>query len=275
MTRKALKGGRSVLEMIIPHCGRFFGNSGKAGENAANAASRDLTASMKVRRHKHSIHSFLYIRPKLSMEEIFIKLSLAVLFGGIIGFEREYSSKAAGFRTITMITLGATVFTILSFRIGTEQNHDHIAANIITGIGFIGAGVIFKEGLNVSGLTTASTIWVSAAMGMAIGIGEYVMASFTVLLSIIVLSLFERVQDVIESFHQVRTYRINYVNDYAGPKLKVEEQMKSLGVSFKIRKAIQTGEAVSFFYNVSGRQEKLNRLSEYLLGTIEVKSFEE
>jgi putative Mg2+ transporter-C (MgtC) family protein len=209
------------------------------------------------------------------MPEIFIKLSLAVLFGAIIGFEREYSSKAAGFRTITMISLGSCLFTMLSLKIGSLQSHDHIAANIITGIGFIGAGVIFKDGFNVSGLTTASTIWVSAAMGMALGIGEYVIAGFTLGLSIVVLAMFEKVQDMIEQFHQVRTYRINFVNDYAGPKQKVEEQMNELGVGFKIKKVMQTGEAVSFFYNVSGRQQQLDRFSELLLGMIEVKSFEE
>src|SRR5258706_14272096 len=146
---------------------------------------------------------------QIMFPEVVIQLSLAVLFGAIIGFEREYRSKAAGFRTITMITLGSTLFTILSFKLGNEASHDRIASNIITGIGFIGAGVVFKDGLTVSGLTTASAIWVSAAMGMAIGIGEYITAACALALAIVVLALFEKVQDLIESFHQVRMYRIN------------------------------------------------------------------
>src|ERR1700760_4848757 len=96
--------------------------------------------------------------------ELIIRLFLSLLFGAVIGFEREYRSKAAGFRTITMITVGSTLFTINSYMLGAPGNPDRIASNIITGIGFIGAGVIFKDGFSVSGLTTASTIWASAAI---------------------------------------------------------------------------------------------------------------
>ena len=107
------------------------------------------------------------------------KILVAILCGGILGFEREYQNKSAGFRTIILITLGATIFTIISQRIGGSD--DRIAANIITGIGFIGAGVIFKGSLDVKGLTTAAVIWIAAAIGMSIGIGEYLLA---VLLSV-------------------------------------------------------------------------------------------
>ncbi|HSH66426.1 MAG TPA: MgtC/SapB family protein [Bacteroidia bacterium] len=99
------------------------------------------------------------------MEET-IQLLIAILIGGIIGIEREYSNKSAGFRTMILICVGATLFTILSEKISTT-NDDRIAANIITGIGFIGAGVVFKEGFTVTGLTTAASIWVTAALGSA------------------------------------------------------------------------------------------------------------
>ena len=91
------------------------------------------------------------------------KLSVSLLLGSLLGLEREYQNKAAGFRTIALICMGSTVFTLISMRISIS-NPDRIAANIITGIGFIGAGVIFKNGANVYGLTTAATIWVSAEM---------------------------------------------------------------------------------------------------------------
>jgi len=209
------------------------------------------------------------------MPEVFIQLSLAVLFGAIIGFEREYSSKAAGFRTITMVTLGATLFTILSVQIGAETSPDRIASNIIVGIGFIGAGVVFKDGFNISGLTTASTIWVSAAIGMAIGIGEYVTAIAALILSIIVLALFEKVQDFIESIHQVRNYRINLNKEYTPAKAMIEEQLEALEVKVRIKKILQTEEGVSFFYTISGNQTKLNQFSEFLIDMREVRSFEE
>jgi putative Mg2+ transporter-C (MgtC) family protein len=207
--------------------------------------------------------------------EIVIQLSLSVLFGAIIGFEREYRSKAAGFRTITMITLGSTLFTVLSYKLGSDGSHDRIAANIITGIGFIGAGVIFKDGFSVSGLTTASTIWVSAAIGMAIGVSEYVIAVSTLVFAIVVLAFFEKVQDLIESFHQVRTYRINFENEYKTAKQNVEEKLFQLRIDFKIKKTLQTTEGVSFFYNLSGNQKQLDDFSEFLINLPSVTSFDE
>ena len=107
------------------------------------------------------------------LPEVALKLLTAVLVGGLIGIEREYSSKAAGFRSITLICIGSTLFTILSQHLGSNGNADRIAANIITGIGFIGAGVVFKDGFSVTGITTASSIWATAALGMAIGSGDY------------------------------------------------------------------------------------------------------
>src|ERR1700748_177102 len=101
--------------------------------------------------------------------DIIIKLVLAIVIGGAIGAEREYRSKSAGFRTLTLICLGATLFTILSQYIGGAGNPDRIASNIATGIGFVGAGVIFKGDSahsKVNGITTAAMIWVVAALGM-------------------------------------------------------------------------------------------------------------
>ena len=206
--------------------------------------------------------------------ELFIKLSVAVLFGAIIGFEREYRSKAAGFRTITLITLGSTLFTIISCKLGTNLSPDRIASNIITGIGFIGAGVVFKDGFAISGLTTAATIWVSAAIGMALGIGEYLIAGCTLLLAIIVLALFEKVQDLIDDFHQVRMYRINFGFDYAETKRSVEKELNDLKISFRIKKIFRTEEEITFLYETSGSQKILERFSQFLITFREVKSFD-
>lgn len=100
--------------------------------------------------------------------EDMVAMLVSIVCGGIIGFEREYRSNSAGFRTIILISLGSTIFTIVS-RHGAGTD-DRISANIITGIGFIGAGVIFKDKFSVSGLTTAAVIWTSAAIGMTTGI---------------------------------------------------------------------------------------------------------
>jgi putative Mg2+ transporter-C (MgtC) family protein len=142
----------------------------------------------------------------LLSEEI-VQLLLSVLIGGIIGIEREYSNKSAGFRTMILICLGSTMLTIISEHI-SRASEDRLAANIITGIGFIGAGVIFKEGFTVTGITTAAAIWVTSALGMAIGSHDYVLAGVGTLITIVVLFLFEYLQAIIDRLHNIRRYKI-------------------------------------------------------------------
>src|SRR5690606_33598818 len=109
---------------------------------------------------------------------------------------REYKNKSAGFRTIVLICLGATAFTIVSrYGVGSD---DRIAANIITGIGFIGAGVIFKDKFSVMGLTTAAVIWIVAGIGMAAGIGYYGLSLSLSLITVLVLSVFNKVESAME-----------------------------------------------------------------------------
>ena len=103
--------------------------------------------------------------------EILGRLLLAGLLGGLIGLERELRGYPAGIRTIALVALGSCLFTDISALLGGE---DRIAAQIVTGIGFIGAGVIFREGYSVRGITTAATIWAAAAIGMAIGAELYI-----------------------------------------------------------------------------------------------------
>ncbi len=135
------------------------------------------------------------------------KFLLATLLCGLIGAEREYRSKSAGLKTMMMIGLGSTLFTILSIKIGVTS-HDRIASNIVTGIGFLGAGVIFKEENRVKGLTTACIIWIVAAIGMAVGSGYYEQAigvTGVVLLALIIFPFLEEIGD--QRFTK-RVYRI-------------------------------------------------------------------
>src|SRR5689334_18124669 len=103
------------------------------------------------------------------------KALLSAAAGLILGFERELKDKAAGLKTITIITLGATLFAIISYK-AAGPDPTRIASYIVSGVGFLGAGVIFKDGFNVSGLTTAGIIWLAAAIGTSIGFGEFYMA---------------------------------------------------------------------------------------------------
>jgi putative Mg2+ transporter-C (MgtC) family protein len=143
-------------------------------------------------------------------QDIVLKLVLSILVGGLLGAEREYRSKSAGFRTLTLICLGATVFTIFSQIIGGAGNPDRIASNIVTGIGFVGAGVVFKgdNTSKVNGITTAAMIWVTAALGMAIGAGYWLAALVATGMIFVVLFVFSLLEDRIDRINQLRKYRI-------------------------------------------------------------------
>ena len=135
------------------------------------------------------------------------KLLVALIFGAIIGAEREYKSKAAGFRTVILIMVGSTLFTIVSQLIGGD---DRVASNIVTGIGFLGAGSIFREGVNVKGMTTATTIWIAAAIGMTIGLGKFSLAFGSLVIVMLVLLSFTWIQRLIEKKNKVETYHITF-----------------------------------------------------------------
>lgn len=137
-----------------------------------------------------------------------IKVGLAVLVGGVIGAEREFRDKAAGFRTIILITVGSALFTIFSISLDPENSRTRIAANIVTGIGFLGAGAIVREGGRIGGLTTAATIWLSAALGMGIGAGELSLAVAATVISLLVLLVFPRFEVWIDNIREARLYRL-------------------------------------------------------------------
>jgi putative Mg2+ transporter-C (MgtC) family protein len=141
----------------------------------------------------------------LTTEMIIIRIILALVAGGIIGLEREYRDKTAGFRTLMLISLGSCLFTIISILL-VSDTMDRIVANVVTGIGFIGGGVIFKSKEGVNGLITAATIWVTAAVGMAVGAGFYYAAGFTVLATFIILAFFYHIEMLIDRFNKEKIY---------------------------------------------------------------------
>ena len=122
--------------------------------------------------------------------DLMLRLLLAAGLGGLIGIERELRRKPAGLRTNILIALGAALFTIMSIQLGHEAGtSDRIAAQIVTGIGFVGAGAILRSGHNVQGMTTAATIWVNAAIGIAAGAGEYAIAAISTVITLLVLAV--------------------------------------------------------------------------------------
>jgi putative Mg2+ transporter-C (MgtC) family protein len=121
--------------------------------------------------------------PQLSTGELVVRVLAATLLGGLVGFEREFSDQAAGFRTHILVSLGAALFTLVgsygAAEFFTEEgapvrlDPTRVAAQIVAGIGFLGAGAILRQGVNVRGLTTAAALWVTAAIGTAAGLGYW------------------------------------------------------------------------------------------------------
>ncbi len=127
--------------------------------------------------------------------EMVLRILLAMALGAIIGFQRGKAEKPAGMRDIILICAGAALFTVVSIYGFGAGDQTRVAAGIVTGIGFLGAGVIMRrgEGGVVKGLTTASTIWITAGIGMAAGAGMYIIASVAALMVLVVLLLPRRI----------------------------------------------------------------------------------
>ncbi len=126
----------------------------------------------------------------ISNLELVGRLLLSLLLGSIIGWEREVVRMPAGLRTYMLVTMGSALFTIVSFLVADKSNLvdiSRIAAGIITGIGFLGAGAIMRSGENVRGLSTAASIWTAAAIGMAVGFGYYLLSIIATFLTLMVL----------------------------------------------------------------------------------------
>lgn len=132
--------------------------------------------------------------------EIILKLLLSIVLGGIVGYEREYKSRPAGLRTHILVCIGAALVQITAinfFRNSGVTNMDpmRLGAQVISGIGFLGAGTILKEGANIKGLTTAASVWVVACIGLAAGSGLYFEATAATILIYVSLKGFKRIED--------------------------------------------------------------------------------
>jgi len=130
----------------------------------------------------------------------YVQILVSFLLGGVLGFQREYTGKDAGMRTYMLVTIGATLFTMIS-KTGFDEfltsdlsrfDPSRVASNIVVGIGFLGAGVIIFQGSKVRGLTTAAGLWIAAAIGMTVGVGKIGLAVFTAVLVFVILEVLGR-----------------------------------------------------------------------------------
>jgi putative Mg2+ transporter-C (MgtC) family protein len=146
--------------------------------------------------------------------DLLLPCVLAVAFGGTIGLQRERADRAAGLRTHSLVCLGSTVFALVSFLyVSVDGGFDpfRIAASVVTGIGFIGAGAIFRQGSLVKGVTTASSIWISAAIGISLGMKLFYLALLTTVLGFFILSLGKFFEDRVLKIHKYSlSITVNY-----------------------------------------------------------------
>ena len=200
----------------------------------------------------------------MSFDHEILQILLSVIAGAIIGIEREFQLKSAGLRTMILVTLGSCMFTMLSTSIGADGSRDRIAANIITGIGFVGAGVIFKEENRVSGLATAVTIWICAALGMAIGSGYYVEASIGMIVVVLLLIFLKYTQASIDKISTLHIYKITILYDD-----EVVTKYETLFKKYRLKpmrgKQIKQGDLFTVTWRVQGGSKNHDHCSKVLL----------
>ncbi len=174
----------------------------------------------------------------MSEFEIILKLALACLLGGIIGLERESLNRPAGLRTYTLVCMGSTLAMIVSlemyyqFQATVNADPGRIAAQVVSGIGFVGAGTIIREGATIRGLTTAAGIWVVGCIGLAVGAGMYIPAIVTSILVLFVLIYFVRLEERFTGMREYRAFSM-IVDDIPGQVGRVGSALGDLGVLIK------------------------------------------
>ena len=203
-----------------------------------------------------------------------IKLGMSVLVGGLIGAEREFRVKAAGFRTIILITVGSTLFTIFSMTIDPEHNRTAIAGNIVQGIGFLGAGAIIRDGGRIGGLTTAATIWLSAALGMGIGAGEFSFVLPATVAVLVILFVFPRLEHWIHRISEFRTYQIAI--DASNKKAYDKIQQTFAACSLRIHEMSEkkTENMIVGKWQLVGAPQNHDRFVQVMLQDDDIKEFE-
>lgn len=209
-----------------------------------------------------------------NLTEDIMKLLIALAMGAVIGTEREYRTKAAGFRTVILIMVGSTLFTILSGIMGGPNDPARVASNILTGIGFIGAGAIFKEGSFVKGLTTAAVIWISAAIGMSIGIGHYEFACVALIIVMAVLLGFTWFQNIIDKSNVNRTYKITITGNNTAKMEELDTIIHGYKLKAKCVNHTKHSNEMVLTYSIQGPEKNHDELLKEFYSNSLVHAFE-
>jgi putative Mg2+ transporter-C (MgtC) family protein len=204
--------------------------------------------------------------------EDFLKIAVAILIGGLIGLEREARDKAAGFRTIILICTGSTLFTIFSSKLGGMGDPVRIAANIVSGVGFLGAGAILRDAGRVTGLTTAATIWMAAALGIGIGGGAYVFCLVAASMMLVVLWLFPYLEDWADNLRERTTYSITIAVD-EGKREAVDDLIRDNSLRIIDSRKEKRGNDLVCSWITSGRPRDHGTFVDALVADTEVREF--
>lgn len=152
--------------------------------------------------------------------EIFIRLLLSIILSGLIGFEREFTNKPAGFRTHILICIGSTTVMLCSiimfeqYSPYTTMDPARLGAQVISGIGFLGAGTIIREGFNVKGLTTAASTWAVGCIGLAVGSGYYELSIISTLIVFSTLKIFGHIANKLHSYNEKYNFEFQYTEEF-------------------------------------------------------------
>ena len=211
-------------------------------------------------------NSILTTQPGLA--EIALRLACAMLVGLVIGTEREYTHRPAGMRTHILVALGACVVSItgeLLFNhyndMGAFPDPARLSAQVITGVGFLGAGTIMREGINVKGLTTAASVWAVACLGIAAGFGYYALAIFGMVFIFVTLTIFEWLQDKLIKNHAAKDNLTLETADIAAALTLIHTtaQEERGSIHNITAEAIPQGHRITFRVDFSGRHRKRHK----------------
>ena len=203
------------------------------------------------------------------------KALLALAAGIILGLERELKDKSAGLKTISIITLGSALFAIISYKMGAPNNEaTRIASYIVSGIGFLGAGVIFKDGVNVAGLTTASVIWLSSAVGMSIGFGEIYVALIFLVTALVLIHTANLLSKYFPGVKLTRYLKLTFHKKHHSHLQQVLDDIELFSIRTEEKKTIKKEDLLYIQIEVLMERKRLKELEKFLMDCPYISEFE-
>lgn len=199
----------------------------------------------------------------MDIVEYLIRIGVGMALGAVLGLEREASGKAAGLRTYSLVGLGSAVFTLVGMEAFDSADTSRVAAQIVSGIGFLGAGAIFRSGPLIKGLTTAAGLWAAAAVGMTAGAGELLWASVATLLAILVLWGLRSLDPLLSRLRRAVT--IEAAVTPTDRMIYVRERMAEIDPEVDLTDVRVEGEMVYLLFSVSRHDAEMVRNSLHAL----------